>query len=124
MASRSEKSSAASLREQAEQLWLKLECCQRKEDEIDVIEAFARAQRAEALREAERAIVETCSMCDGQGWTVGIGTDYGHACDGTEESCSQNCPVPVPVQVQEQCEYCGRPVAAVAALRAAGQETP
>lgn len=69
-----------------------------------------------AFREAQRAIRENCGACDGHGFTIETGTDSGHACDGTEESCLQNCPVPIPIQVQEQCEYCGRPIAEIEKL--------
>jgi hypothetical protein len=79
--------------------------------------ASAQAEGArEALEQAQRAVVEACEACEGQGWTIGITTGYGHACDGTDASCSQNCPVPVPEQIQEPCEYCGRPSAAIVAL--------
>lgn len=77
--------------------------------------AFLR-QRQEALKDAQRAVVEACQACEGQGWTIGVETGYGHACDGTDANCALMCPVPEPVQVQERCEYCGRPSDAIRAL--------
>lgn len=74
------------------------------------------SDREQTLREAQQAIMEACQACDGQGWMVGIETGEGHDCDGTDAVCAQRCPVPVPVQVQERCEYCGRPVEAIEAL--------
>ena len=46
---------------------------------------------------------DTCPQCNGLGWYSG--SEYGHDCDGTEESCSRNCPIQV--QVQVGCEMCG-----------------
>ena len=72
----------------------------------EVVGLAAAQEMAILIRER---IQEQCGMCDGHGFTIEIGTESGHACDGTEASCLQNCPVPIPVQVHEQCEYCGRP---------------
>lgn len=44
-----------------------------------------------------------CDKCKGEGWYVG--SEAGHGCDGTEESCSQNCPIQI--QVQVGCDDCG-----------------
>jgi hypothetical protein len=44
-----------------------------------------------------------CSKCEGNGWYSG--SEAGHGCDGTEESCAINCPIEI--QKQIQCEYCG-----------------
>lgn len=68
------------------------------------------------LYDAQRAVVEACTACDGQGFVIGVETENGHDCDGTEASCAVRCPVPIPVQVQEPCEYCGRPSDAIRAL--------
>lgn len=46
---------------------------------------------------------EKCFECDGFGWVTG--TEAGHCCDGTQESCNINCPIPI--QIQEQCQRCG-----------------
>lgn len=45
-----------------------------------------------------------CGFCSGTGVVTGVGTEAGHApnCDG---SCV-HCPVPIAVQIQEQCENC------------------
>jgi hypothetical protein len=40
-----------------------------------------------------------CPECGGQGWTVGTGSEHHPSCDG---SCEE-CPVPVPVQVECPC---------------------
>lgn len=50
---------------------------------------------------------EDCSNCQGDGWTLGIGVESGHGCDGTDEVCAVTCPVPVQVQIQEECDECG-----------------
>lgn len=42
-----------------------------------------------------------CSHCGGQGWYEDV--EAGHACDGTEQVCSQTCPVPIPCQTQCPC---------------------
>jgi hypothetical protein len=76
----------------------------------------------QALCDAQRAIVEACGMCDGAGFVVMTATTDGHQCDGTDEMCSQVCPVPVPHEVAEPCEYCQRPVSAIAALERAMDE--
>jgi hypothetical protein len=76
----------------------------------------------QALCDAQRAIVEACGMCDGAGFVVMTATTDGHQCDGTDEMCSQVCPVPVPHEVAEPCEYCQRPVGAIAALERAMDE--
>ncbi len=47
-----------------------------------------------------------CPDCDGEGFVIGETTGYGHACDGTQEDCDKNCPIPVPEQTQEQCPTC------------------
>ena len=70
------------------------------------------AARLSALQEAQRAVVEACQACDGRGFIAT--TASAHGCDGTEESCARTCPVAV--EDQQQCEYCGRPVAAIQAL--------
>lgn len=43
-----------------------------------------------------------CPTCNGDGWYSG--SEYGHDCDGTDESCQRNCPVQV--QIQVGCEDC------------------
>ena len=47
----------------------------------------------ELVDEAATAIRSACTMCNGEGQIVGTRTIYGHACDGTEESCQASCPV-------------------------------
>ena len=47
-------------------------------------------------------IEDICPNCNGQGWYCG--TEAGHGCDGTQESCDMNCPIPI--QTQEGCEIC------------------
>jgi len=79
--------------------------------------AAFRAGAAWALERAARAIQVACSMCGGQGWTAETGSEHHPRCDG---SCSQGlCPVPVPIQ--EQCEYCGRPIEAIRSIAAPGE---
>jgi len=73
------------------------------------MEKIVTAIRKEAIEHCADVVVKACCVCGGQGFTVT--TTSGHACDGTEESCQRNCPVPV--QEQEQCEYCGRPQSAI-----------
>lgn len=51
----------------------------------------------------------TCPECEGEGWVVGIGTDY-QCCGGSEWECGgAGCYGPMPVQIQEQdcCPMCG-----------------
>lgn len=64
--------------------------------------------RSKTIEEACDAIAKTCEDCGGAGFTIGIGTEAGHGCDGTEESCGRNCPIPIQVQIQEPCEFCHR----------------
>ncbi|MEG7651974.1 hypothetical protein U2441_15665, partial [Listeria monocytogenes] len=61
--------------------------------------------RRETIEEVKRAIVESCSACNGSGCTVTERTGYGHACGGDEIRCQTMCPIPVPEQVQVQCEW-------------------
>lgn len=75
-----------------------------------------RASPETGWQQAQQAIRAACGMCDGHGYTIGTGIESGHDCDGTDAMCSQRCPVPIPVEVQEPCEYCGRPIAAIQAL--------
>lgn len=76
------------------------------------------ASAVEALTLARERIREKCGMCDGHGFTVEVTTgstaEHHPDCDG---SC-RDCPVEVPVQeqVQEPCEYCGRPIDLIDAL--------
>lgn len=60
-----------------------------------------------------RAVVEACTACEGHGFIVATTTGQGHGCNGDEGVCNQVCPIPVPVQGQQQCEYCGRPCQAI-----------
>jgi len=52
----------------------------------------------------------SCAVCGGAGYVFWLDTivGYGHGCDGTQESCSSTCPVPVPeeVEVSETCPEC------------------
>jgi hypothetical protein len=89
------------------------------------IEAELRADRAEsALREArekerERCIQEVikcCGACGGTGYTVAIKIVPGHDCGGDDKLCQTRCPVPVPVQEQHECEYCGIPAQAIRSM--------
>ena len=52
--------------------------------DIEVIALAAAREMAILIRERIQA---ECGMCDGHGYTIETGTDSGHACDGTEESC-------------------------------------
>lgn len=88
------------------------------------LRALVAAARIEALHDAQCAVVEACQACDGQGFTIGVTTGYGHACNGDERECQRMCPVPVPEQTQEPCEYCGRPSAAILALLSAPVGSP
>ena len=72
--------------------------------------------REHTLRAAQQAVIDRCSACNGRGTIVGTITVAGHGCDGTEEDCARTCPVGVPEQTEELCEYCGRPVAAIQEL--------
>lgn len=48
-----------------------------------------------------------CGKCEGQGWYSG--SEAGHDCGGTEESCQRNCPIEVQIQVQcEECQGTGK----------------
>lgn len=47
--------------------------------------------------------VNMCPKCEGNGWYSG--SEAGHGCDGTDESCVRNCPVQI--QVQLGCDECG-----------------
>lgn len=62
--------------------------------------------RAEAIKHgltlAAEAIAKGCPMCGGLGYIVV--TESGHNCNGDEDSCSRNCPVPI--EAQQQCEHC------------------
>jgi hypothetical protein len=83
-----------------------------------MLEAIRNAQgeREKVLDEAQQAIINACQACDGQGFAVTTTTGHGHICEGDERLCQTSCPVPVPEQTQEQCEYCGRPCDAIRAL--------
>ncbi len=43
---------------------------------------------------------------DCPGWHAVTVTGYGHACDGDEGRCAVECPVPVPEEGQEECQWC------------------
>jgi hypothetical protein len=85
---------------------------------IDATEMLrtAGSEREKTIREAQHAVVNDCTACDGRGFTVTTTTGYGHVCGGDEKLCQTSCPVPIPEQSQEQCEYCGRPCQAISAL--------
>jgi hypothetical protein len=68
------------------------------------------------LIDAQRAIVDACVVCEGQGMIPTTTAIWAHACDGTEESCARNCPVSEPQESADACEYCGRPSDAIMAL--------
>lgn len=70
---------------------------------------LVRAIRGEALEAAVEIVVADCQACGGKGYIETTGS--GHACGGDEKACQTMCPVPV--QEQEQCEYCGRPAQAL-----------
>ena len=46
----------------------------------------------------------SCSKCGGCGYTTEIGYEHSPYCDGTDEVCSRNCPIQVPVLVD--CDHC------------------
>lgn len=68
------------------------------------------------------------SLCNGSGFVVITASSMAHGCGGDENTCRSICPVPVPVQTQERCEYCARPCEAILAhdkceaIRAQGEE--
>ena len=53
--------------------------------------------------EEPHKIEDICPECNGNGWYSG--SEAGHDCDGTEESCNRNCPIQI--QIQVGCEICG-----------------
>lgn len=53
----------------------------------------------------------SCTVCEGEGFPVTEGVRMAHACGGDEKRCQTACPVPEQTQEQEECEYCGRPIA-------------
>lgn len=76
-----------------------------------LLAAFAK----EVREDCELEIRAACSMCDGTGVVTTTGSAHAGDCDG---SC-RNCPVPV--EEQEQCEYCGRPIDAIRAREKGGE---
>ena len=51
----------------------------------------------------DKVVQDVCEECDGKGWYSG--SEAGHDCDGTEESCNRNCPIQI--QTKVGCEICG-----------------
>ena len=78
-------------------------------------------QATEAMREeCCKAIRENCTACSGAGFVVEEYTESEHGCNGDERECQTTCPVPVAAQRQIECEYCGRPIAAIRQLKGEG----
>lgn len=83
---------------------------------IECIAAALKQQRNETRGKCAKEVISQCSVCDGKGFIVGQGTEYGHDCGGDEKLCQTRCPVQVPIQTQEQCEYCGIPASVIRSL--------
>ena len=65
----------------------------------------ARLALLEKVVKAAKWSIDHCPYCEGKGYVevIATGSEHDPNCDG---SCV-NCPIPVPIRVQEQCEYCG-----------------
>ena len=75
----------------------------------------ARLALLEKVAEAARIDISHCPYCDGRGYVevIATGAEHDPNCDG---SCV-NCPIPVPIRVQEECEGCGELRAALDAAK-------
>ena len=62
--------------------------------------------RVALLEKVAEEIVDQCPYCQGNGFTVTTqtGMEHDRNCNG---NCGEyGCPIPVPIQVQEQCQFC------------------
>ena len=91
---------------------------ERRASLVRFVRSTLAAAVAQEREENCRAIRAACGPCGGSG-AVG-GTGSGHGCDGTAENCAETCPVPVPDA--QECEYCGRPIAAIRSRGAATRQ--
>lgn len=81
-------------------------------DEINARDSAIEAQGVvKGMERAVEVVQKACELCSGAGFTIVSRSEHG--CDGTEQICHLVCPVEV--QVREQCEYCGRPIATLTA---------
>lgn len=80
--------------------------------EIPKYAVVVRARDKAIVEAACAAIREACSQCE-NGNVVTDSVEYGHACGGDDRKCATACPVEVQVQDVTECEYCGRPIAAI-----------
>lgn len=86
--------------------------------------AFAAFERDVLMLGAERIRVQ-CGPCEGRGYNPESHTEAQHGCGGDDRLCATRCPMPVEVLESIECEYCGRPIAALRAGAApAEQEGP
>lgn len=81
---------------------------------------YAERERDEAMEKACAAIREACEPCGGKGY-IGGGSRSDHDCGGDDSLCAMRCPIEVAIEPDE-CEYCGRPIAAIYAAFAAASK--
>ena len=55
------------------------------------------------IEKEPKEYMDVCPNCNGDGWYSG--SEAGHGCDGTDESCQRECPIEI--QIQVECEVCG-----------------
>ena len=72
---------------------------------VKQLEAERDALQAQ-LCAARDFFVKHCPYCGGQGFTVRIETGEEHDPNCQGDCSNYGCPVPVPIQVQEQCQFC------------------
>ena len=78
-------------------------------EDLAAVEGLIESVREECIR----VIREKCAMCNGTGAVINSIAREAHGCDGSEASCSVTCPIAVEDYEQVECEYCGRPQAAL-----------
>ncbi len=64
--------------------------------------------RAEERERCAVAIKAACGACEGKGYVEAIGTGYARNPDDPHGD-----PLPAPERERFECEYCGRPIAAI-----------
>ena len=88
----------------------------------ELLQSVVKDMERKTLQSAIDKVVADCQACNGQGFTIGTGTEMGHGCGGDYDACQMFCPIPIPMQTQEQCEYCGRPASSINSLKSEVEE--
>ena len=78
------------------------------DDQVKAVNTAARELEAKAYERAVDAVRAACEPCGGTGSVP----EAGHGCDGDERRCASECPV----ELETQCQFCGRPIDAIRKL--------